>query len=619
MEKPGFLKEKYNLHNTSEVDSAAERTEVRTGEKVPQDPTERIQNYLDRFKEIIDRKDTGKRERGMEALKQVLHDKFIINPEEIPEAYFENQRRIAREQGHGEIQVTQEMRDQLSEVIVADQRSTLDNWIDYLSSSDATYPDWLKYYAFRSVLGMGEYDKEKKQFAKRSKGTTKPFPDINREALAYVLDAISQKYGKRHTDLLNLNEEERKDFEKLLQGENFSKLYAWAIDKLTIAPQESLEKVEGKWVKYKKKSDHMPLVESLRGHGTGWCTAGESTAEAQLKGGDFYVYYSLDQKGKPTIPRAAIRMQESQIAEVRGIAPNQNLDPYVSSVVQEKLKEFPDGKIYEKKAQDMKVLTSIESRVKEGQELKKDDLIFLYEINSSVEGFGYQRDPRIEELRSKRNPKEDAPIVLDCKPEEIAYSTGDVDDNTKAYIGKLPLGIFDTSNRRILPEGVEHIYTSFPEGKIRRMETVIGGKNKKELKKELVRRNIQVTSYATSMIDSKDFTVQEGSEKLELVRLTVKDLGFPNGATTQEIFDKAKTFGLDLCPAEVGPQLRLQYEDQPLGEWLYIAMKQITDSGGGPLVFCLVRDGDGLWLDVYWALPDYRWYPEYGFVFCLRK
>ena len=275
MENPNFLKNKYGLHNSEEVKKAAKRAEARTGEKVPQDPSEQIQNYLDRFKEIIDRKNPEEREHGMEALKRILHNKFVIKPEEIPESYFENQKRLAREQGHGDIEITDEMRGELTEVIVADQKSTLNNWVDYLSSSDATYPDWLKYFAFRSVLQMGEYDKEKKQFAKRSKGTTKPFPDINREALAYVLDAISQKYGKSHIDLLALGVEEKKDFIKLLEAENFSKLYAWALEKLTIAPTESLEKVAGKWVKYNQNSDHLPLVESLRGYGTGWCTAGE--------------------------------------------------------------------------------------------------------------------------------------------------------------------------------------------------------------------------------------------------------------------------------------------------------------------------------------------------------
>ncbi len=608
MENPDFLKGKYNLHNTPEVESAATRTEARTGEKVPQNPNDRIQNYLDRFKEIIDCKDPDKRQRGMEALKGILYDKFVIKPEEIPDGYYENQQRIAREQGHGDIEITSEMRKQLAEVIVADQSSTLNNWIEYLSSPDATYPDWLKYYTFRSILGMGEYDKEKKQFAKRSKSTTKPFPDINREALAYVLDAISQKYGKRHVDFLALDEEQKKEFEKLLQGENFAKLYAWALEKLIIAPTESLEKVVGKWVKYPHNSDHNPLVESLRGHGTGWCTAGVSTAETQLKGGDFYVYYSLDQKGKPTIPRAAIRMQENSIAEVRGVAKEQNLDPYIAPIVEAKMKEFPDGAQYEKKSADMKLLTTIENKTKKVEFLTKDELVFLYEINAPIEGFGYQKDPRIEELRDQRNPKEDAPIVFECLPSEIAWQQEEIAPNTKAYIGPLFPDVFQT--------GIEHIYTSFPEGKIQKYQVEIGGKTKEELKAELQEKKIYVSDWANQLMESKDFEVLQSTETADLVRLTVEDLGFSNGATTDEIYKKAGELGLELCPPEVGPHLRLSYQG---GDWMYIGMKQITGRGGYPYVFSLSWSGAALHLGTSGARPSRGRASDAQFVFLLRK
>ena len=80
MENPNlFLKKKYDLHNAPEVKKQAERTEARTGEKVPQDPSSRIQNYLDRFKEITDRKDPAERERGLEAIKRILHRENIID------------------------------------------------------------------------------------------------------------------------------------------------------------------------------------------------------------------------------------------------------------------------------------------------------------------------------------------------------------------------------------------------------------------------------------------------------------------------------------------------------------------------------------------------------------
>ena len=459
MEGPDFLRNKYELHNAPEVESAAERTEARTGESVPKHPSNRIQNYLDRFNEILEREDPEKRERGVDAIKQVLYDKFVIKPEEIPEAFFSNQQRLAREQGHGDIEIGAEQKEQLAEVIVTDQKSSLDTWIDYLSSRDATYPDWLKYFAVRSILGMGEYDKEKHQFTKRSKGTTKPFPDLNREALAYVLHAIGQKgktgIGTFVGPYTEIPEEDIQKFEKLLQGENFAKLYAWAIDKCTPASMEALADTRGEWVKYEQGKDHMELVKSLQGHGTGWCTAGESTAEVQLKAGDFYVFYSLDKDGKSTVPRAAIRMEGKSIAEVRGVAAEQNLDQFIAPVVEAKMKEFPDGEKYEKKSEDMKCLTEIEARVKAGAELSKEDLAFLYEIEGKIEGFGYRRDPRIDELLRNRDVKDDLSFTLGVPKEKISTNNKEaLGGGIEYHYGNLGLGKLTSAEGLILPKRI---------------------------------------------------------------------------------------------------------------------------------------------------------------------
>ncbi|HBW47310.1 TPA: hypothetical protein DEF17_05200 [bacterium] len=610
---PQFLKEKYDLHNAPEVEHASSRTEKQTGEKVSQDPRERIQNYLDRFTEIVECKEPAKRERGIEALKKVMHDQFVIKPEEIPEGCFEAQQRLAREQGHGDIEISEEMREQLTEVIITDQKGSLDQWIDYLSSEDATYPDWLKYFAFRSVLGLGEYDKEKKQFSKRSKGTVKPFPDINREALAYVLDAVEKKTKKENVNIQTQTEEEKEEFEKLLQGENFAKLYAFAIDKVTPASESALTNTKGEWVKYRQGRDHTPLVNSLQGHGTGWCTAGESTAQAQLANGDFYVYYSLDENGKPNIPRAAIRMQNDSIAEVRGIAHEQNLDPYIGEVVGQKMKGFPDGQAYEKKSADMKLLTEIENKINKKQELTKEDLTFLYEIDSNIEGFGYERDPRIEEIRSTRIAEEDAPIFLECSPTEIAWGQEEISESTKAYIGPLFPDIFTKFSY------LESIYTSFPEGKISRQELEIGGKNVEQLEREMREKGINISDYAEDMLKSQDFTTTQNPEEIDLVHLKVGDLGLPGIPTTDQIYARAEELGLELCPAEVGPLLRLKDSEQPLGEWYRVAMKQIADRRGYPNVFNLERDGGGLWLRYCWADPGDRWGSGNQFVFRSRK
>ncbi|PIR80193.1 MAG: hypothetical protein COU25_01200, partial [Candidatus Levybacteria bacterium CG10_big_fil_rev_8_21_14_0_10_35_13] len=574
----------------------------------------RIGNYLNRFHEITDRDDPVQREHGLDAAKRLLHRKFVIRPDEIPESYFDNQRRLAREQRHGDIEITQDMQGQLTEVIIADQRSSLDKWVDYLSSPDAPYSDGLKYYTLRSVLGMGAYDKEKHAFPTRTKGTVSPFPDLNREALAYVLDAIDKKYKGYDIDLSHLEETDAKEFEKLLASENFARLYVWAIEKVTPATPEQLEATNGEWRKYSQNSDPLPLVQSLQGHGTGWCTAGESTAEAQLQTGDFYVYYSLDSKGEPTIPRAAIRMGQDRIAEVRGISAEQNLDGGVVPIVEKKLKEFPDGPLYQKRANDMRLLTGIEHHAQEGQDLTSQELEFLYEIDSPIEGFGYQKDPRIQELRVQRNPVADMPIVFECEPSQIAHSAKEINEHTKAYVGELAPGIFNQLQRF----NIEHVYTSFPEGRIRFDSVTIGGKDRSQLQRELRESGMNVSQDAEFMTRSRDFVTSEAPHDIGLVRLKVGDLGLPDEySTTDKIFKRAIELGLELCPAEVGPNYRLQYRDQPMNEWVFIGMKSITDSDGRPDVFRLGHDAGGLWLVDFWAFPVYGWGPENEFVFSL--
>ena len=173
MPNPDFLKQKYNLQNAPEVKRAAERAERRAGEKIPSDPEARIQNYLDRLKNIISppklkgREDFDRRERNLSWLKNMLHEREVIKPEEIPESYFESIRQRHREEGHGEIEIPEEYRRDLIGDLIRDQEKSFDRWIDYLASPDAKYPDWLKYCAFRSILKMGRYDKQKKKFTER--------------------------------------------------------------------------------------------------------------------------------------------------------------------------------------------------------------------------------------------------------------------------------------------------------------------------------------------------------------------------------------------------------------------------------------------------------------------
>lgn len=621
MEGSNFLDKKYPDFTGSKPVERAVRKLKREGKKAPHDRAERIDAYLNRLEDIFEDK------RGLSLLKHKILEKYTTKQEEIPESYWKLQEKIIRERGQGgdwanaSEEDKQELKRQNSEGVLGDQRASLEQWLDYLALPDSNFTKneslnrALKYWVFRNVVGLQEYDKEKKEFPKRSKGTIKQFPDINHEALGYVVDAVIKKLGGETLDFeYDIQADERQEFLKFLEKEDFAKLYAWANELMNPIPEHLLPITDGEWRKYNKNSNSQELVQKIRGKGTGWCTAGENTAKTQLTGGDFYVFYSLDDDQKPTIPRIAIRMEGDKIAEVRGVAYKQNLDPYMGEVLTAKLEEFPDKAQYLKKEADMQRLTVIENKIKAKQELNRDDLVFLYEINSPIAGFGYQKDPRIAELRKQRNTREDMSIVFECMPQEIAYSPTEIKKHTKAYVG-----IWNPEVLKLLPGNITHVYEKFPDKKVflRELEFDPTIKNSQSAEKMLIKKDYGISDWAKDILKKTKFSGEKKS--LKLVSFLVGNLGFPDGATTTEIFAKAKELGLELAPAEVGPQLRLQYADQPMNEYLYIAMEQITDSDGYPLVFYVGRSADGAWLYAYLAYPDDRWNADSRFVFVSRK
>ncbi len=647
MENSEFLKEKYGtLHTSEEVESAAKRTEKRTGEKVSQKPAARIQNYLDRLERLAldPNKEqpkkmfgTESRPRALSLLREMVMNKYVRpNKEKLAEGAARVEERAAREMGIEAHYGEQEL-EQRGEIAVADLEKSLDNWISYLSDANEPYPVWFRYYAFRNILDLGDYDKDKGEFTKRSPGSVRLFPEIDRGALAYVEQMIEAAKDPAMLKRLRMAQEETETpRDQLITKEKaaqFSKLsfagqYAEGIKQAGEITPEMREETEGKWVKYQQGTDPRALWASLQNKGTAWCTKGFRTAETQLQGGDFYVYYTLDKQGKPAIPRIAIRMQGDSIFETRGVADNQqNLEGNMAEIAEQKMKELPGAERYRKASADMKMLTLIEKKMEaprqgSGNSLTKADLAFLYEIDAPIEGFGYQRDPRIKELREQRNPEEDMVIIFEAAKDQIAYSPKEITlrqaqgKTIKAYVGKLEPGIFD----KIQEFNIEHIYTSFPEGKIRKETIEIGGKTEKDLEKELKEKKINISGYAKDMMKNRDFMTLKKAEQADLVHLKVGDLfSDKQGHTTDEIYRQAEKLGLELCPAEVGPNYRLKYINQPLNERIYVAMKPISDRDGYPRVFELVRHEDGLWLYSNWASPAFKWYPDFSFVFRSRK
>lgn len=136
-----------------------------------------------------------------------------------------------------------------------------------------------------------------------------------------------------------------------------------------------------------------------------------------------------------------------------------------------------------------------------------------------------------------------------------------------------------------------------------------------DFRRALKAGNCRIGDWGNDILGMRAFTAAGKETEVDLVVLSVAELGFKDGAYRKDIYRQALKLGLELCPAEVGPQLRLQYKDQPNGEWLRIAMEPIAGSGGFLRVFSVVRGRDGLWLSGDYGNPDFFWFSSYRWVF----
>ncbi|MGO4511465.1 hypothetical protein AB4Z51_31090 [Bradyrhizobium sp. 2TAF36] len=82
---------------------------------------------------------------------------------------------------------------------------------------------------------------------------------------------------------------------------------------------------------------------------------------------------------------------------------------------------------------------------------------------------------------------------------------------------------------------------------------------------------------------------------VELLVVSAVQLGFKTDSVPLAvIYARARQLGLELAAAEVGPQLRLQYLDQPMGEFLIVGMQPIKTWSGEPVVLNVANGGAGL-------------------------
>jgi len=220
-----------------------------------------------------------------------------------------------------------------------------------------------------------------------------------------------------------------------------------------------------------------------------------------------------------------------------------------------------------------------------------------------------------EEQGKQRNDKLARLIELQNKLDQAiqeAVRTGQIDESKKIK-DRLEKEISDLESmveEAELPTGASLIGTveskpDMPANDIRRI---------------FKNQGIDFQNSAEDLLDKTHFSTE--NLKYRLVKISVDSLGFPQGATVEQIYLEAKSLGLKLCPAEVGPLLRLQYPNLKRGEWLYIAMEAIETNDGREHLYRVghysgkegTREGR-LWLGTYPGELDHNYSGEFYFVF----
>ena len=192
---------------------------------------------------------------------------------------------------------------------------------------------------------------------------------------------------------------------------------------------------------------------------------------------------------------------------------------------------------------------------------------------------------------------------------------------------------------RELPGGALHLKVhelaeklKIPKERIQTYAVEAGGKTETELLIDLEKKGIHVSDAAKHLLLSDDFKESlydlldpqnterrrlKQPEFINLIRLTVSDLGFLRGVITDAIYTKAKQLGLDLCSPDIGPQLRMQSNDQ---KWMFIAMEQIIGRDNDPQIFFLDSGGPNSFdLDASGVSFDRYWHEDDEFIFSIRK
>ena len=400
-------------------------------EKLPGKNNERRNfAYLSRLDRII--KKHG--DKAEQKIWEASAESVVMDFEDIPDSYWKQQEQILRDNGQGR-ELSRSEKEILADDLIEKQRESITSWTNYLGDKNCPYPLWFKVYAFDGISKMSNaLNLDDANYDRRDHTTALSFPKLNAEILAKVYRQINNFYGVDKEDWLKKNSDDEK-LVSLVKSANFPKLYAKELldTKVILKTPERAEDVHGDWFEY-KLGDEEEIADLAEG--TRWCVVDPNVAHNYLTYGQFinpgednnyddddwedddqteypeakFIIFRLEDPNSPGVyasnGSASIRLDpDGMVAEVSGLGEGQAIEDALVPTVKKKTLSLPGGEKYLQKFDDKQTLIRLDKKMKKGQDLTKEELSFLYELDRPIATLDTynRRDPRIPELKEKYN------------------------------------------------------------------------------------------------------------------------------------------------------------------------------------------------------------------------
>ena len=383
--------------------------------------------YLSRLEKLIDKYGNDGEKRLWQ---KSINNDLLVKYEDIPESYWNSKRQELRDNGDGSVELTESLKHKYYEKERELQKGSLEKWANYLGDEHSPYPLWFKVYAWDGMTKMGRYNKGKGKYETRNESTVAPYPNPDAEVLARVFDVVNHYHGNNEREFYTEEGERNIKLEQIVQSGSFPKIFNAIQQDIApiIEPPEKAEDVHGEWLEY-GLGDEDDIARAARG--TGWCVASSSVGRHYLEYGTyghddeyndignieennsnqqnhakFILFHLKDEKTGKLAKNAcaSIRLDpDGQVAEISGLKVGQALDDSLVSTVEKKVKSLPNGEKFLEAFADKNRLITLDRKMKNKQDLSKDDLEFLYEIHKPIKTLDTYNsyDPRIDELKQQ--------------------------------------------------------------------------------------------------------------------------------------------------------------------------------------------------------------------------